>query len=103
LLRQRYKLLTAVVVSGAPALFVFAAETLVVVRRPITNMVQAFNGHFAFLFYFFIALLYCLVSYGVFKLYERTPSILKSLLAVGVTLYSVIAVFFVLFIYTVHD
>jgi len=96
-LRQRYKIPTAVWVSGALALCVFAVGTDVL--GPITVDAPALAGPRAFLFYFFIVLMYCLVSYGVFRLYEHTPSILKSLLAVGVAFHSVIALFFSLLIF----
>jgi TIR domain-containing protein len=99
-LRQRYKLPTAVAVSGLLALSVFAIEQLIV-RPPIFPGITPAFGEYRFLFYSVMVLFYCPFSYGVFKVYERTSSIFRSLFVVSVIFYFIVALFLTLFMYMV--
>jgi hypothetical protein len=92
MLRQRYKLLRAIAASGMLALFVLAVE-LLIVRPRIVALEPALYGYAAFLFYCVLVLIYCLFSYTVFKLYERTSSIFKALVVTTVIFYFVVALF----------
>jgi hypothetical protein len=99
-LRQRgSSLLTAVAVSTMLALSFFAVQQLLFETRILPAVTPAFSGYGALVFYFIIGTFYFLVIYGAFYIYDRTSSTFKSLLAVGVTLYSVVALLFALLIY----
>jgi hypothetical protein len=89
-LRQRYRLLTAVAVSGILALLAFAVEQLLRVVPPIfVNLTPWFDGYRAVIFYSIIALFYCLFIYRAFTLYEQTFRVFKPLLFTGALFYSV--------------
>jgi hypothetical protein len=96
--------LTAVTVSTILALSIFAVQLLL---YPNTQVVPAvapgFSGYEAFVFYFVLAALYFLTIYGAFAVYDRTSSAFKSLLVIGVPLYSVIVLLWALFVYAVSD
>jgi hypothetical protein len=103
-LKQRGgSLMTAVAASTILALFIFAVQQLVTPTSVLLTVVTpAIYGYQAALpFYFIIALLYSLAIYGAFSIYDRTSSALKSLLIIGVTLYSMIALLLALIIYSV--
>jgi hypothetical protein len=101
-LRQRGgSLLKAVAVSTMLALSFFAVQQLLFETSILPVVTPALFGYGALAFYFTLVTFYFLVIYGTFAIYDRTSSAFKSLLVVGVTLYSVIALLFAVLIYAV--
>ena len=99
-LRQRgASLLTAIAVSTMLAISFFAVQQLLFQTSVLPVVAPAIFGYAALVFYLILATFYFLVSYGAFYIYDRTSSAFKSLLIVGLALYSVIALLFTVVIY----
>jgi hypothetical protein len=103
-LRQRGgSLLTAVAASTILVLLIIAVQQLVIPTSILATVTPAFYGFLpALLFYSIIAMIYSIVIYGAFAAYDRTSSAFKSLLVIGVTLYSVIALLVAVLVLSIY-
>jgi hypothetical protein len=98
-LRQRYRLLTAVATSGLLALLVFAIEIeQLFASSSITNLTPALYGYNAFVFYLMIVSFYFVFIYRAFAMYERTLHVFRSLLVTTAQVYSITILLYCIFI-----